>query len=59
MAKEKCDEHSGCINQIEVNKGNIDTLFTAVDKIKNRPPVWMSLAFAVAVGAIGWLAKAH
>ena len=57
MSKEKCDEHSGCKNQIENNKQNIETLFISVDKIKNRPPVWMSLAFAVAVGVIGWLMK--
>ncbi len=53
----KCDEHSGCINQIENNKTNIGKLFEAVDKIKNRPPVWMSLVFAVAIGVIGWLIK--
>lgn len=57
MANEHCDEHSGCVNQIETNKENITTLFTCVEKIKNRPPVWMSLAFAVAVGVIGWFAK--
>jgi hypothetical protein len=59
MAKEYCDEHSGCVNQIETNKSNISTLFVSVEKIKNRPPVWMSLAFAVAIGAIGWFAKGH
>ena len=57
MAKEHCDEHSGCVTQIQVNKENIETLFTCVEKIKNRPPVWMSLAFAVAIGVVGWLAK--
>ena len=57
MAKEKCDEHSGCINQIETNKGNIATLFESIRKVENRPPVWMSLIFAVAIGAIGWLLK--
>lgn len=53
----KCDEHSGCMNQIETNKTNVEKLFEAVDKIKNRPPVWMSLAFAASVGAIGWLIR--
>jgi len=53
----KCDDHSGCINQIETNKMSIKTLFEAVEKIKNRPPVWMSLSFAAALGAIGWLLK--
>ena len=54
---QKCEEHSGCTTQIETNKTNIEKLFEAVDKIKNRPPVWMSLVFAAAVGAIGWLIK--
>lgn len=54
---DKCEEHSGCLNQIQTNKSNIVTLFESVDKIKNRPPVWMSLAFAVAIGVIGWLVK--
>ncbi len=54
---EHCDEHSGFKNQISTNKTNISTLFEAVDKIKNRPPVWMSLAFAAALGVIGWLIK--
>jgi hypothetical protein len=54
---EKCDEHSGCTNQIETNKMNISTLFESVEKIKNRPPVWMSLTFATATLIIGWLIK--
>lgn len=57
MAKEHCDDHSGCVNQIHTNKTNISTLFEFVEKIKNRPPVWMSLAFAAAIGVIGWLVK--
>lgn len=57
MAKEHCAEHSGLVNQVENNKDNITVLFDTVEKIRNRPPVWMSLAFAVAVGVIGWLVK--
>lgn len=57
MTDKYCDEHSGFKNQIATNKTNISTLFTAVEKIKNRPPVWMSLAFAAALGFIGWLIK--
>ena len=54
---DRCTEHSGCVNQIAVNKSDIKTLFASVGKIENRPPVWMSLSFAVAVGVIGWLIK--
>ena len=57
MAKEKCDDHSGCVNQIKTNTKSITTLFTKVTRIENRPPVWMSLSFAVAIGVIGWLVK--
>ena len=53
----KCEEHSGLLNQLNTNTDNIKTLFESVDKIKNRPPVWMNLVFALAVGAIGWLIK--
>ena len=54
---EKCEEHSGCVNQIATNTKNIEILFESVQKIQNRPPVWMSLAFAAALGVIGWLIK--
>lgn len=57
MDKEHCDEHSGCVNQIKTNKENIETIFTKITKIENRPPVWMSLAFAASLGVIGWLVK--
>ena len=57
MAKEKCDEHSGCTNQIATNRKDIDTLFDIVEKIRNRPPVWMSLLFTLAVGIITWLVR--
>ena len=57
MAKEKCDEHSGCVNQIDTNKRNIETLFERITKVENRPPVWITLLFTAAVGVIGWLVK--
>ena len=57
MEKGHCDEHSGHANQIETNKDNINVLFDTVEKIRNRPPVWMSLSFAAATLIIGWLVK--
>ena len=55
--EQKCEEHSGCKNQIETNKDNIGTLFEVVDKIRNRPPVWVTLLLMALLGVIGWLAK--
>jgi len=57
MAKEKCEDHSGCVTQIETNRTNIEKIFMAVDNVKNRPPVWMSLAFAAVWCFVGWLIK--
>ena len=57
MKAEKCEEHSGCVTQIETNKENIEKIYEIVEKIRNRPPVWVSLALTVAVGVIGWLIK--
>lgn len=55
MTKEHCDAHSGLVNQIETNKKDITTLFEIVEKIRARPPVWMSLSFSAALLVIGWL----
>ena len=55
--KDTCKEHSGCVTQIETNRTNIEKLFESVEKIKNRPPVWMSLIFAASLGVIGYLLK--
>lgn len=57
MPKDFCEAHSGMVTQIKNNEKNIDTLFTKITKIENRPPVWMSLAFSAAIGIIGWLTK--
>ena len=51
----KCDEHSGCIEAIETLKKSDGKQWEVIERIRNRPPVWMSLAFAAALGAIGWL----
>jgi len=51
----KCNDHSGCANQIETNKENIVNIYERLRKVENRPPVWASLAFAGAMAVIGWL----
>ncbi len=54
---EKCDEHTGCVTQIKTNKENIDKIFEMLEKIRNRPPIYVSFLFAVLTGIIGWLLK--
>jgi len=49
----KCEAHSGLITDIGINKKNIDKLFTAVDILKNRPPVWTTLLLTLMGLVIG------
>jgi len=53
--KEKCEEHTGCINQIKTNKENIEKIYEILEKVRNRPPVWASLLISVLALIVGWL----
>ena len=55
MSKEKCEQHTGCVTQIQNNKDNIETLFEIVDKIRNRLPNWATVLMMILTGIIGWL----
>ena len=55
MAKEKCDDHTGCVNQITTNKENIIKIFELVEKVRNRLPNWATLLISVLTLLIGWL----
>ena len=54
---EKCKFHGAIESRVQRNENDINTMWELIDKIRNRPPVWMSLAFAAALGVIGWLIK--
>lgn len=43
------------VNQHEERLNKIDTV---LEKIRNRLPVWATLAFMVLVGVLGWLLRA-
>ena len=55
--KDFCTKHSGCVTQIETNKDNIEKIYELIDKIRNRPPVYISFLFGLLMGAIGWLLR--
>lgn len=55
--KEFCTDHSGCVTQIETNKENIGKIYALIEKIQNRPPVYISFLFGLLMGAIGWLLR--
>jgi len=55
MTVEKCTEHTGCVNQINTNKDNIEKIYEILEKVRNRPPVWASLLISVLALVIGWL----
>lgn len=55
MAAQTCNEHSGCIEAITNLKESDGKQWEAINAIKNRPPVWMSLLFSLALCVIGLL----
>lgn len=52
---DKCEAHTGLVNQIETNKDNIDKIYEILEKVRSRPPVWASLLISVLALMIGWL----
>lgn len=44
---EKSKQHETRLNKIDV----------ILDKVRNRPPVWVTVVVGVLLGIIGWLAK--
>jgi len=51
---EKCDEHSGCVSEIENLKASDKLQWEAINKIQNRLPVWATLLLTVMGGVVGW-----
>ena len=42
------------INQLETNHAK---LIEVVDKIRNRPPLWATIAISALLAAVSWLIK--
>lgn len=54
---DECKLHSGIMSDIRSLQSSDTKQWDVIEKLRNRPPVWMSLAFAAALGALGWLIK--
>ena len=52
---EKCDDHTGCVNQINTNKENIAKIYDLIEKIRNRLPNWATVLISLLTLLIGWL----
>ena len=48
-----CGEHSARIENLEQRADKIDLI---LEKVRNRLPVWATIAFTVATAVIGYLA---
>lgn len=56
MAEEKpCEAHQV---QLDNHKDRLDKIDIILEKVRNRPPVWATLAIAGLLGIIGYLARA-
>jgi len=54
---EFCKTHEAFESRIEKTEKDIQTLYGAVDKIRNRLPVWATFLIAALTAAVGWLVK--
>lgn len=52
---DECKYHADHTTRISRNEKDIERIYVAVDKIKNRLPNWATLVIGVLTMAIGWL----
>ena len=57
MDNDKQLDISGLNVMVKNNKERLDKLDVILDKVRNRPPVWMTFMFAGLTLVIGWLIK--
>jgi len=55
MAEEDnyCQAHSGVIQQLEALEDDRKEQWTAIDKLRNRPPIWATVVIALLTGLLG------
>lgn len=59
MAKNNNDFRKGRLTeQVYQHEERLNKIDTVLEKIRNRLPVWATLAFMVLVGFLGWLLRA-
>ena len=54
---EKCDEHTGCVKDINRNTEDIQKIYELVEKIRNRLPNWATAIISVLTLLIGLLVR--
>lgn len=53
MVKEECQAHSGVIQQLEALEEDRKEQWMAIDKLRNRPPIWATVVIALLTGLLG------
>jgi len=53
MNDEVCKHHSGLVQMIEDTKDDTDKQWSEINRIKNRPPVWCTVAIAILSASLG------
>lgn len=43
--------------KVEQHEARLNKIDEILDKVRNRPPVWVTAIVAILLGIIGWLAK--
>lgn len=44
--------------QLKQHEHRLNKIDVILDKVRNRPPVWMTFTLATLLGVVGWLLRA-
>jgi len=54
---ECCSEIKVVLDRTDRHEGELKDVWSAINGIRNRPPVWATVAMTFLAGALGWFAK--
>jgi predicted oxidoreductase len=58
VTNEKVDRLRKDFDKHEEGQGqDMTRIWTAIDNLRNRPPVWATVTIAILAGACGWLGR--
>lgn len=52
-----CKQHSGVEERLSHVEKETGKQWEVLDKLRNRPPLWVTFVFAILTGMIGYLAR--
>ena len=52
-----CEQHSGIVSDVTTLKESDKEQWAAINKVRDRPPVWCTVVIALLTAAVAWFAR--